>query len=129
MASVVLAACRPALYTIVDSRALHTMMLLEGQSPPEIRSIRWFPPGRWPGYLAFVNRSVNGTARDRAEWPRHAAGRGRCTWPNVDLVSYAARSPARRVSAGNPRPCYSAFTRSHHAVAGTPVDTARYGGL
>ena len=43
MASVVLAACRPALYTIVDSRALHTMMLLEGQSPHEIRRIRWFP--------------------------------------------------------------------------------------
>jgi hypothetical protein len=30
MASVVLAACRPALYTVVDSRALHTVMLLEG---------------------------------------------------------------------------------------------------
>ena len=33
MASVVLAACRPALYTVVDSsRALHTLMFLEGDS-------------------------------------------------------------------------------------------------
>jgi hypothetical protein len=52
MASVVLAACRPALYTVVDSRALHTMMLLEGRARPEIDRIWWFPPGRWRGYLA-----------------------------------------------------------------------------
>jgi hypothetical protein len=51
MASVVLAACRPALYTVVDSRALHTLMLLEGRSPPEIHKIRMFPRGRWSGYL------------------------------------------------------------------------------
>ncbi len=51
MASVVLAACRPTLYTVVDSRALRTMMLLEGRSPVEIDRTGWFPPGRWPGYL------------------------------------------------------------------------------
>lgn len=51
MASVVLAACRPGLYTVADSRALHTMMLLEGRSPAEIQEVRWFPPARWPGYL------------------------------------------------------------------------------
>jgi hypothetical protein len=51
MASVVLAACRPALYTVVDSRALHTLMLLEGRLPPEIHKIRMFPRGRWSGYL------------------------------------------------------------------------------
>lgn len=51
MASVVLAACRPALYTVVDSRALHTLMLLEGRSPRAIQKIRMFPRGRWPGYL------------------------------------------------------------------------------
>lgn len=51
MASVVLAACRPALYTVVDSRALHTLMLLEERQPPEIRKIKMFPRGRWPGYL------------------------------------------------------------------------------
>jgi hypothetical protein len=51
MASVVLAACRPDLYTVVDSRALHTVMLLEGRLPSEIHKIRMFPRGRWPGYL------------------------------------------------------------------------------
>ena len=51
MASVVLAACHPALCTVVDSRALHTLMLLEGRLPPEIHKIRMFPRGRWPGYL------------------------------------------------------------------------------
>src|SRR5581483_1507964 len=72
-ASVVLAACRPALYTIVDIRALHTMMLLEGQSPHEIRRIRWFPPGRWPGYLGICRElcaelRVRLRDLDRAFW-------------------------------------------------------------
>lgn len=51
MASVVLAACRPALYTVVDSRAVHTLMLLEGRQPQAIQGVRMFPRGRWPGYL------------------------------------------------------------------------------
>jgi hypothetical protein len=51
MASVVLAACRPALYTVVDSRALHTLMLLEGRPPRAIQRIRMFPRDRWPDYL------------------------------------------------------------------------------
>jgi hypothetical protein len=51
MASVVLAACRPSLYTVVDSRALHTLMLLEGRLPSEIRKVKMFPRRRWPGYL------------------------------------------------------------------------------
>lgn len=52
MASVVLAACRPALYTVVDRRALHTLMLLERRPPPTIQRIRMFPRDRWPGYLS-----------------------------------------------------------------------------
>jgi hypothetical protein len=73
MASVVLAACRPALYTVVDSRALHTMMLLEGRSSTEIQRIRWFPPGCWLGYL-HTCRELSAELRvrlrdlDRAFW-------------------------------------------------------------
>lgn len=51
MASVVLAACRPALYTVVDSRALRTLMLLEGGLPRAIQRTTMFPRRRWPGYL------------------------------------------------------------------------------
>jgi hypothetical protein len=73
MASVVLAACRPALYTVVDSRALHTLMLLEGRLPPEIRKVRMFPRGRWPSYLGTC-RELSAELRvrlrdlDRAFW-------------------------------------------------------------
>jgi hypothetical protein len=51
MDSVVLAACRPALYTVVDSRALRTLMFLEGRPTQEIERVRWFSRDRWPGYL------------------------------------------------------------------------------
>jgi hypothetical protein len=51
MSSVVLAACRPARYTVVDSRALRTLMLLEERRPEEIQRIGMFPRGRWPSYL------------------------------------------------------------------------------
>lgn len=73
MASVVLAACRHDLYTVVDSRALHTMMLLEGRSQSEISSIRMFPPDRWTGYLVTC-RELSAELRvrlrdlDRAFW-------------------------------------------------------------
>ena len=73
MASVVLAACRPGLYTVVDSRALHTMMLLEGRSPSKIGNIRMFPRDRWTGYLGTC-RELSAELRvrlrdlDRAFW-------------------------------------------------------------
>jgi hypothetical protein len=73
MASVVLAACRPALYTVVDTRALHTLMLLEGRQPAEIQRIRMFPRGLWRGYLGTcreLSRELHVALRDldRAFW-------------------------------------------------------------
>jgi len=73
MASVVLAACRPAIYTVADSRALRTLMLLEGRPAREIQGMRWFPRTRWPGYLGTCRElSVGLPVRlrdlDRAFW-------------------------------------------------------------
>lgn len=73
MASVVLAACRPTLYTVVDSRALHTLMLLEGRSPSEMRKVKMFPRRRWPGYLSTCRElsaklDVRLRDLDRALW-------------------------------------------------------------
>lgn len=78
MASVVLAACRPAQYTVVDSRVLRTMMLLEGRSQSQIQKMGWFPPSRWPGYLGTCRNlseelGVRLRDLDRAFWM--AAGR------------------------------------------------------
>ena len=73
MASVVLAACRPALYTVVDSRALRTLMLLEGRPTGEIQRVGWFPPSRWLGYLSTCRElsaelKVSLRDLDRAFW-------------------------------------------------------------
>lgn len=73
MSSVVLAACRPALYTVVDSRALHTLMLLKGRPTREIQGMGWFPPSRWPGYLGTCRELSAGLDvplrdLDRAFW-------------------------------------------------------------
>lgn len=74
MASVVLAVCRPALYTVVDSRALRTLMLLEERQPRRaMQRIRMFPRDRWPGYLGTC-RELSAELRirlrdlDRAFW-------------------------------------------------------------
>jgi len=85
MASVVLAACRPERYTIADSRALRTMMLLEGEPSHAINTTRYFPRSRWDGYLRTcqeLGRVLQVPLRDldRAFWA--AAGqRARASWP------------------------------------------------
>jgi hypothetical protein len=78
MASVVLAACRPDRFTIADSRALRTLMLLEGKPDRLISRTNYFPRSRWDSYLAIcrelqVNLHVSLRDRDRAFWA--AAGR------------------------------------------------------
>jgi hypothetical protein len=47
LCSVVLVACRPAEYTVVDSRALRGVMVIEGYSAASIAGIRCLPPSRW----------------------------------------------------------------------------------
>jgi hypothetical protein len=73
MSSVVLAACRPALYTVVDSRALRTLMLLEGRPTRQIQRIGMFTRDRWPGYLTTCRElsaelDVRLRDLDRAFW-------------------------------------------------------------
>ena len=52
MSSVVLAACRPKEYTVADSRALRTVLMIGGAPKRSIDRIGWFPPARWTSYLA-----------------------------------------------------------------------------
>jgi hypothetical protein len=73
MASVVLAACRPERYTIADSRALRTMMLLEDEPSHAINNTRYFPRFRWESYLGIcheLGRVLRVPLRDldRAFW-------------------------------------------------------------
>lgn len=73
MASVVLAACRPKLYTVAESRALRTMMVLEGRPQAAIVSTRQFPRSRWEGYIAVCRElatelDVRLRDVDRAFW-------------------------------------------------------------
>lgn len=82
MASVVLATCRPERYTIADSRALRTMMLLEGEPSHVISNTRYFPRFRWDSYLSIcqeLSRVLQVSLRDldRAFWA--AAGQRACT--------------------------------------------------
>jgi hypothetical protein len=73
MASVVLAACRPELYTVADSRALRTMMFLEGKSQRAIDTTNYFQRGYWDRYLDTcreLSRELQVRLRDldRAFW-------------------------------------------------------------
>jgi hypothetical protein len=73
MASVVLAVCRPEYYTIADSRALRTMMLLEGKSQRAIDNTNYFQRHYWDSYL-ITCRALRGELHvrlrdlDRAFW-------------------------------------------------------------
>jgi hypothetical protein len=101
MASVVLAACRPALYTVVDSRALRTLMLLEGRPTREIQKIGWFPPGRWPGYLGTCRElsaelKVSLRDLDRAFWA--ANGREKPQVSRAPCVPYRMAQNGRQGS-------------------------------
>jgi hypothetical protein len=78
MASVVLAACRPKYYTIADSRALRTMMLLEGKSQRAIDKTNYFQRHHWDSYISncrALGKELHVKLRDldRAFWA--SAGR------------------------------------------------------
>jgi hypothetical protein len=47
MSSVVLAACRPDQYSVADSRALKTVMMLKGRPPAVVARIRQFHRSQW----------------------------------------------------------------------------------
>jgi hypothetical protein len=73
MSSVVLAACRPSIYSVADSRALKTIKLLKGYSQKDIDSTAWFPPSWWTPYISTCqalsqNLGVSLRNLDRALW-------------------------------------------------------------
>jgi hypothetical protein len=51
MSSVVLTACHPNEFTVVDSYSLRSMMLLEGKSLVEINRMTYFDRRFWPKYI------------------------------------------------------------------------------
>jgi hypothetical protein len=79
-ASVVLAACRPDRFTVVDSYALRTFMLLEGEPQSSLDATTYFDRSRWEPFMATCRElsaalKVSLRDLDRAFWA--SAGRRR----------------------------------------------------
>jgi sarcosine oxidase delta subunit len=73
MASVILAACRPDRYTVVDTFAHRTLMLLDGASRQQIDRQDWFQRGYWEHHLETCREltaalGVSLRDLDRAFW-------------------------------------------------------------
>jgi hypothetical protein len=78
MSSVVLAVCKPDDYSIADSRALRTLMMLRGAPSSTVERIRQFPRTEWENYQEACGELANVLDHprrdlDRAFWA--AAGR------------------------------------------------------